>query len=153
LRALRARLELSQDLFSRVVGCDLSMDAIENFKSNLKLNNLSRVFFTPAEEDITIVLEDTIKHMSSKAYPDFFDVVDIDPYGSAVPFLASAFKSVSNMGILAITCTDMRVTPFSSRFSPAQTFTSVFTCTEPSEVGCPALRKMASESLWGPSIG
>lgn len=122
------------------------MDAIENFKSNLKLNDLSTLCFSPAEEDISIVLEDTIKHMSSKAYPDFFDVVDIDPYGSAVPFLASAFKSVSNMGILAITCTDMRVKPVSSRSWPVQIFTNVFISTELSEVGCPVLRKMESES-------
>lgn len=41
LRALRARIELPEQLVSHVVGCDISDDAIKNFKSNLVLNNLS----------------------------------------------------------------------------------------------------------------
>ena len=52
---------------------------------------------------------DTITNMSSRTYPDFYDLVDIDPYGSAVSFLSSAFQSISNHGMMAITCTDMRV--------------------------------------------
>jgi tRNA (guanine26-N2/guanine27-N2)-dimethyltransferase len=47
--------------------------------------------------------------MSSKQYPDFYDFVDIDPYGSAVSFLSSAFHAASNESMVAITCTDMRV--------------------------------------------
>jgi len=42
LRALRAKIELPEQLISQVVGCDISDDAIKNFKSNLVLNNLSR---------------------------------------------------------------------------------------------------------------
>lgn len=38
-----------------------------------------------------------------------FDVVDIDPYGTAAPFLDAAVQSVSNGGLLCITCTDMAV--------------------------------------------
>ena len=40
---------------------------------------------------------------------DRFDVVDIDPYGSAAPFLDSAVQSASSGGLLCITCTDMAV--------------------------------------------
>ena len=42
LRALRARLELPEQLVSQVVGCDISDDAIKNFKNNLVLNDLSQ---------------------------------------------------------------------------------------------------------------
>jgi tRNA (guanine26-N2/guanine27-N2)-dimethyltransferase len=34
-------------------------------------------------------------------------VIDLDPYGSAAPFLDAAVQAVTNGGMLAITCTDM----------------------------------------------
>lgn len=36
-------------------------------------------------------------------------MVDLDPYGSAAPFIDSAIQNVSNGGLLCITCTDMAV--------------------------------------------
>ena len=39
---------------------------------------------------------------------DQYDVIDLDPYGSAAPFLDSALQAISNGGMLAITCTDMK---------------------------------------------
>ena len=39
----------------------------------------------------------------------FFDVIDLDPYGTAVPFLESAIQAIGNGGILAVTFTDMAV--------------------------------------------
>ena len=36
-----------------------------------------------------------------------FDVVDLDPYGTASPFLDSAVQAVSDGGLLCVTCTDM----------------------------------------------
>jgi tRNA (guanine26-N2/guanine27-N2)-dimethyltransferase len=38
-----------------------------------------------------------------------FDYVDLDPYGTPVPFLASALASVRDGGLLAVTATDMPV--------------------------------------------
>jgi len=38
-----------------------------------------------------------------------FDVVDLDPYGTAVPFLESAIQSIADGGLLAVTFTDMAV--------------------------------------------
>lgn len=37
---------------------------------------------------------------------DNFDIVDLDPYGSMVPFLHSAMKSLNNGSLLCVTCTD-----------------------------------------------
>ena len=39
----------------------------------------------------------------------YFDVVDLDPYGTAVPFLESAISCISNNGLLCVTFTDMAV--------------------------------------------
>jgi tRNA (guanine26-N2/guanine27-N2)-dimethyltransferase len=36
-----------------------------------------------------------------------WDVIDLDPYGSAAPFLDGAVQAVENGGFLCITCTDM----------------------------------------------
>lgn len=38
-----------------------------------------------------------------------YDVIDLDPYGSAAPFLDAAVQSVADGGLLCITCTDMAV--------------------------------------------
>jgi tRNA (guanine26-N2/guanine27-N2)-dimethyltransferase len=38
-----------------------------------------------------------------------FDYVDLDPYGTPVPFLASAFAALAPSGLLAVTATDTRV--------------------------------------------
>ena len=34
-----------------------------------------------------------------------FDVIDLDPYGTACPFLDSAVQAVANGGLLCVTCT------------------------------------------------
>jgi tRNA (guanine26-N2/guanine27-N2)-dimethyltransferase len=38
-----------------------------------------------------------------------FDVVDLDPYGTPVPYLESAYRSLSPGGLLQVTATDMAV--------------------------------------------
>jgi tRNA (guanine26-N2/guanine27-N2)-dimethyltransferase len=37
----------------------------------------------------------------------FYDVIDLDPYGSAAPFLDGAVQAIRNGGMLNLTCTDM----------------------------------------------
>ena len=39
----------------------------------------------------------------------FFDVVDLDPYGTAIPFLEGSITSLANNGLLCVTFTDMAV--------------------------------------------
>lgn len=38
-----------------------------------------------------------------------FTVIDLDPYGSAAPFLDSAVQALDEGGLLMVTCTDMGV--------------------------------------------
>jgi len=38
-----------------------------------------------------------------------FDIIDLDPYGSVVPFLDASVESISNGGLMCITCTDTKV--------------------------------------------
>jgi len=44
-----------------------------------------------------------------RAKREFFDVIDLDPYGSAIPFLESAIQLLANGGLLCVTFTDMAV--------------------------------------------
>ena len=37
------------------------------------------------------------------------DVVDLDPYGTAAPFIDAAVQSVADSGLLCVTCTDLSV--------------------------------------------
>jgi tRNA (guanine26-N2/guanine27-N2)-dimethyltransferase len=45
----------------------------------------------------------------NRSFEKQFNVVDIDPFGSAAPFLDGAVQSVRDGGLLCITCTDMAV--------------------------------------------
>lgn len=44
-----------------------------------------------------------------RAVQERFDVVDLDPYGTAAPFLDAGVQCVSDGGLLAVTCTDLAV--------------------------------------------
>lgn len=53
---------------------------------------------------------DAIALMYSHRDPPLrFDVVDLDPYGTASPFLDAAVQSVTDGGLLCVTCTDLAV--------------------------------------------
>ena len=34
-----------------------------------------------------------------------YDVIDLDPYGSVIPFIDSALKAIKDNGIICATCT------------------------------------------------
>jgi tRNA (guanine26-N2/guanine27-N2)-dimethyltransferase len=38
-----------------------------------------------------------------------FDIIDLDPYGSAAPFVDAAIQAVADGGLICVTCTDMAV--------------------------------------------
>lgn len=47
--------------------------------------------------------------MYNTDYNNKFTVIDIDPYGSMVPYIHSALKAIENNGMLCITSTDTKV--------------------------------------------
>lgn len=52
-------------------------------------------------------LQITEKTKLAKKQQPMWDVIDLDPYGSAAPFLDGAVQAVEDGGLLCITCTDM----------------------------------------------
>lgn len=84
----------------KVVVNDISFEAAKLAEFNVTLNNL--------KEKIDVVNEDANLLLSRYAAPrKRFDFVDIDPFGSPVPYLDSALRALRNGGLLALTATDM----------------------------------------------
>lgn len=101
LRALRYASELP--VVTKVVGNDLSESAIKSMKTNIAYNKL--------EDRIQPNLGDARAYMY-RACGDpsrKFDVIDLDPYGTAAPFLDAALQAVKDGGLLCVTCTDAGV--------------------------------------------
>ena len=60
------------------------------------------------ESLVEAVCGDAVAHMiNSRGDP--YDVIDLDPYGSAAPFLDGAVQAISDGGLLCVTSTDMTV--------------------------------------------
>jgi len=86
-------------------------EAVEAIKLNIEHNELKDTVFAN--------LGDARQFMYSKsgneslnagpAYVHKFDVVDLDPYGSAAPFIDAALQAVTDGGMLCVTCTDAGV--------------------------------------------
>eukprot|EP00979_Chaetoceros_neogracilis_P018486 scaffold10656_cov256-Chaetoceros_neogracile.AAC.3 len=127
LRSIRYFNEMSPSLLHSVTINDLDPAAVDLAKENIEFNNLSSVLLSSEEESkgvkkgIAVVNNDATHLMyTSRRSPGLhnvdpikamqkeqYDVIDLDPYGSAAPFLDAAVQAVTNGGLLAITCTDM----------------------------------------------
>lgn len=85
---------------------DLSPSATDSIKLNVDHNRLSG--------KITPNTCNAVEHMHHTAAAGFggskhYHVIDLDPYGTAAPFLDSAVQAISDGGLLCVTCTDAGV--------------------------------------------
>ncbi|CCC06988.1 unnamed protein product [Sordaria macrospora k-hell] len=114
LRALRYAHEIP--FLTSVTANDLLATAVDSIKLNVKHNRL--------EDKVNVCHDDALAHMYTliakelrakdpKGKPTLsekYDVVDLDPYGTAAPFLDAAVQSVrDDGGLLCVTCTDSGV--------------------------------------------
>jgi tRNA (guanine26-N2/guanine27-N2)-dimethyltransferase len=91
VRAVRIANESPGD-FEFIIN-DRSKEAFEYIKRNIDLNGLENCI--PCQSDVRILLcEQT------------FDYIDIDPFGSPVPFVQLGIEGCKRRGILGITATD-----------------------------------------------
>ena len=72
-------------------------------KDNFILNNLDESQYNMTLEDANLLLLNEKKNVT-------FDIIDLDPYGSVVPFIDAAVESIRDGGLLCVTCTDTKVT-------------------------------------------
>ena len=98
IRGIRFAAEIEG--VSRVLLGDINTRAIELANYNVKLNKL--------EDKISLKHKDANCVLSCNASPKKrFDIIDIDPFGTPVPYLDSAFRALKNKGLLAATATDL----------------------------------------------
>ena len=110
LRALRYASEIP--FATSVVANDMDKGATKSIRTNVEHNKLSHI--------IDVETGNAIGHMYGVAYPQAsnsgfhtssakYDVIDLDPYGTAAPFIDAALQALNDGGMLCVTCTDSGV--------------------------------------------
>ncbi|KAF9357788.1 RNA methyltransferase tRNA(m5U54)methyltransferase [Mortierella sp. NVP85] len=101
LRSIRYAKEIPN--VRHILTNDLEADAVASIKRNAEFNGISPELLEPHKGDAIDVL---YQHRDpTKRY----DVIDLDPYGTASPFIDGAVQAVSDGGLLCVTCTDLAV--------------------------------------------
>ncbi|KAH9981173.1 tRNA methyltransferase [Lactifluus volemus] len=111
LRSIRYANEIP--LVRYVIANDLSSSATEAMRRNVELNGLGNNTVTDdAESQGKVrVNEGDARALMYSHSPERsrVDVVDLDPYGTAAPFIDAAVQCLSDGGLLCVTCTDLSV--------------------------------------------
>ncbi|EAU88621.2 tRNA (guanine-N2-)-methyltransferase [Coprinopsis cinerea okayama7 len=115
LRSIRYAKEIP--LLKQVIANDLSPAAVEAMHRNVKYNGLADVV-EELPDGTKKVIPGKVKinegdacslmyqHREEKAR---VDAIDLDPYGTAAPFIDGAVQAVKDGGLLCVTCTDLAV--------------------------------------------
>jgi len=91
VRGIRFCKEVEGDFFVTIN--DWNPDAFNLIMKNMERNGLDNA--EARKEDLNLILS-----------TERFDYIDIDPFGSPVPFLESALHSITKNGIIGVTATD-----------------------------------------------
>lgn len=120
LRAIRYAKEIPET--TRVVANDLSEQATASIRLNVLHNEVP--------DKVNVLTGDARAHMYHVAAPTqgapkkseckLYEVIDLDPYGTAAPFLDAAVRAVVDGGLLCVTCTDATI--FASAGYPEKAF-------------------------------
>ncbi len=98
IRSVRFAMEVEG--IRKIVVNDINPQAAELAKLNMERNKLT--------EHVSVTNEDANLLLSRYAAPRTrFDFVDVDPFGSPVPYMDSAVRASRDDGLLALTATDM----------------------------------------------
>lgn len=105
LRALRYAKEIP--MVTSITANDLSSAATASIKLNVQHNGVGEI--------VKPTTGDARAHMynaaSSSLHADqrLYQVIDLDPYGTAAPFFDAALQALADGGLLCVTCTDAGV--------------------------------------------
>lgn len=105
IRALRLLKQC--DAVEKVYINDMNPIAVETIKENLKLHSIDSNRYHIYSQDAKLLLSQF--HEDNDCY---FDVIDIDPFGSPSQYIPAAMQSISVLevgGLLCVTATDMPV--------------------------------------------
>lgn len=98
LRAIRYANEIPN--VGTIIANDLLPDAVENIDRNIEYNLVRKIVQSNLGDANQYMYANSNKH---------FQVIDLDPYGSAAPFIDSAIQAIDSEGLLLVTCTDLAV--------------------------------------------
>ncbi|KAF4517268.1 hypothetical protein B566_EDAN008602 [Ephemera danica] len=100
LRGIRYAKEVAG--VKEIVANDLSSNAVTAINNNIIKNNVQDIV-TASHSDASLLM------YQHRRPADRFHAIDLDPYGCPSTFLDAAVQSVTDAGILLVTCTDMAV--------------------------------------------
>ncbi len=133
--SLRIAKELSPSL---IIMNDLNPKAVETIKRNIEINKDK---IRPSTE-----IEVTCQDARTFSYPEKFDYIDIDPFGSPVPYLPAAFVNLKRHGVISITSTDIGCLIGKYPLACRRRYgASVLRCFEEKELGIRVLIKRFAE--------
>lgn len=98
LRSIRYAREIP--LVKTIIANDLSTNAVQSITRNTEYNIVESIV-QATHDDANVTMH------QNKTRP--VHIVDLDPYGSAVPFLDAAFQCIDDGGLMLVTCTDLGV--------------------------------------------
>eukprot|EP01063_Lacrimia_lanifica_P032449 TRINITY_DN5551_c0_g1_i1.p1 TRINITY_DN5551_c0_g1~~TRINITY_DN5551_c0_g1_i1.p1 ORF type:complete len:631 (+),score=193.97 TRINITY_DN5551_c0_g1_i1:66-1958(+) len=121
LRAIRYWKEIPN--VDTIIVNDLLPDAVDAINRNLEFNRCPRTKVIANQDDAVVLMQRlaqssrdqivSVNAGNATATPllsnSKMDVVDLDPYGTAAPFLDSAIACAEEGGLLCVTCTDCDV--------------------------------------------
>jgi len=101
------RLLKETDCVEKIYINDLNPLAVKYIEKNLDFNNISNEKYEIFNEDAIIAPLWLSKKTGSNN--EYFDVIDIDPFGSPAKYLPSAIQAIKLNGLLCVTATDTPV--------------------------------------------
>ena len=120
LRALRYAKEIP--FATNIIANDLLPEAAKSIELNIDHNGVGEIVHSNID-DARAYMYGKVgneKQAPSGKYIHRFDVIDLDPYGTAAPFFDSAVQALQDGGLLCVTCTDAGV--FASNGYPEKGF-------------------------------
>lgn len=108
IRSIRYAKEI--EAIRSIVTNDCDETAVAHIQRNLVHNNIP-------DGQIQVTCQDALSHMYARrccgrggiTFNEAYSVIDLDPYGTALPYLDAAVQAIADGGLLCITCTDMAV--------------------------------------------
>lgn len=100
LRSIRYACEIRN--VKEVIANDLLPTSVESINRNIEYNNMGHIVKGNLDD-----ANDLMYRCKSKG--NKFHIVDLDPYGTATPFIDAAMQIIEDDGLMLVTCTDLSV--------------------------------------------
>ncbi|KAH3765412.1 tRNA methyltransferase, Trm1, S-adenosyl-L-methionine-dependent methyltransferase [Pelomyxa schiedti] len=98
LRSVRYAKEVAH--VKSIIANDIDPKSVPAVEKNVAENCIPPGLVVSSTSDVNLLMAN---------HPQEFDAIDLDPYGTAEPFLDAALKGLADGGLLLVTCTDSAV--------------------------------------------